>query len=247
MAAMQHPEICNPWSPADVRYQYSARDPIMSSMTLLVFAAASASLLLGQEAPLDSAEGRILGVIPNNKTVPELAPAFMPLAKRQKFNLALKDTVDPFTFVLAGFYSGIAQWQNDFPQFGQGSAAYGKRYGAAYADQAIGNYLTEAILPSMLHQDPRYFRKGSGGTWRRVGYAVTRSVVTRNDAGRNVFNYSEIVGNALGAGISNLYYPASKSDAGEAGEKLAVQLVSDGAFNVLLEFWPDLRHAILKR
>ena len=247
-------------------YAYCARPgQIMSWMTLLVFAA-GACVLAGQERTPpetrpDSAfpdatlpgsdpsagEGRILGVIPNNKTVPQFTPLNMPLGRRQKFNLALKDTVDPFTFVLAGFYAGIAQWQNDFPQFGQGSAAYGKRFGASYADQAVGNYLTEAILPSLLHEDPRYFRKGSGGGWQRVRYAVTRSVVTRNDAGKNVFNYSEIVGNALGAGISNLYYPATKSELGETSEKFAVQIVSDGAFNILLEFWPDMRHAILKR
>lgn len=234
----------------------------MSWMTLLVFAA-GASLLAGQDAIAEASalpmtapiaapdpvttEGRILGVIPNNKTVPEIAPAYTPLATHQKFNLALKDTVDPFTFVLAGFYAGVAQWQNDFPQYGQGSAAYGKRFGAAYADQAIGNYLTEAILPALLHQDPRYFRKGSGRTWRRVCYAVTRTVVTRKDTGKNTFNYSEIVGNAMGAGISNLYYPASRSPGEETGEKFAVQVVSDSAFNILLEFWPDMRHAILKR
>jgi|HubBroStandDraft_6_1064221.scaffolds.fasta_scaffold58085_2 hypothetical protein len=233
----------------------------MSWTTLLVFAAGAllpTGLLAGQDAvPEGSAppiaapdpltpEGRILGVIPNNKTVPEISPAYTPLATRQKFNLALKDTVDPFTFVLAGFYAGVAQWQNDFPQYGQGSASYGKRFGAAYADQAIGNYLTEAILPALLHQDPRYFRKGTGGTWRRVAYAVTRTVVTRKDTGKNTFNYSEIVGNAMGAGISNLYYPASRSPGEETGEKFAVQVVSDSAFNILLEFWPDMRHAILK-
>ena len=213
---------------------------------------AGAFLLCGQEPPPSpdapsQDEGRILGVIPNNKTVQQLIPSDGPLVAREKFKLAFKDTIDPFTFVLAGFYSGIAQWQNDFPTFGQGGTGYAKRFGAAYADQAVGNYMTEAILPSLLHEDPRYFRKGTGTKWRRINYALTRTFVTRTDAGRNRFNYSEIVGNAAAAGISNFYYPASERTAGETAEKFAVQVVSDSAFNVLLEFWPDMRRAIFKK
>jgi hypothetical protein len=197
--------------------------------------------------PASPEEGRILGVIPNNKTAPQLAPVEAPLTPRGKFSLAFKDTVDPFTFVSAGFYAGVAQWQDDYAPFGQGGTGYAKRFGAAYADQAIGNYMTEAIFPSLLHQDPRYFRKGSGGPWRRVSYALSRTIITRTDTGRKAFNYSEIAGNAVAAAISSAYYPASVRTAGEAGEKLTVQLVSDSAFNVLLEFWPDMRHAIFRK
>ena len=131
--------------------------------------------------------------------------------------------------------------------FGQGGTGYAKRFGAAYADQAIGNYMTEAIFPSLLHQDPRYFRMGRGRPWRRVSYALSRTVITRTDTGRKTFNYSEIGGNAVAAAISNAYYPASERTAGEAGEKLTIQLVSDSAFNILLEFWPDMRHAIFRK
>ncbi len=184
--------------------------------------------------------------MPNNKTVP-LAPFETPLTPRDKFNLPYKDTVDPFTYVLAGFYAGVDQWQNYYAPFGQGGTGYAKRFGAAYADQAIGNYLTEAILPSLLHQDPRYFRKGTGGPWRRVSYALSRTLITRTDTGKRTFNYSEVAGNAAAAAISNVYYPASERTAGETGEKLTIQLVSDSAFNVLLEFWPDMRHAIFKK
>lgn len=164
-----------------------------------------------------------------------------------KFTLAFKDTIDPFTFVLAGFYAGVAQWQDDYPSYGQGASGYGKRIGAAYADQAIGNYFTEAIVPSLLHQDPRYFRKGSGRKRTRLTYALSRTIVTRTDRGRSTFNYSEWGGNAAAAGISTLYYPASQRTWGETGEKLAIQIISDSAFNVLLEFWPDMKRLILKR
>jgi hypothetical protein len=214
---------------------------------------ASATFIQGQD-PQSSAdprslseEGRILGVIPNNKTVPQLAPQEAALTPREKFDLAFKDTFDPFTFVAAGFYAGVAQWQNDYAPFGQGGTGYAKRFGAAYADQAIGNFMTEAIFPSLLRQDPRYFRMGRGRPWRRVSYALTRILITRTDTGRKTFNYSELAGNATAAAISTVYYPASVRTAGEVGEKLTIQLVSDSAFNVLLEFWPDMRHAIFKK
>src|SRR6516225_3263163 len=102
-------------------------------------------------------DGRVLGVIPAHKIISTTSLAIEPLAPRGKFNLAFKDTVDPFTFVSAAFYGGIAQWQNDYPGYGQGAQGYSKRFAAAYADQAIGNYLTEAIFPVLLRQDPRYF------------------------------------------------------------------------------------------
>jgi len=219
-----------------------------------------ASLLIGQDiatpegdrqaAPpvaADEPEGRIFGVIPNNKTVPRTAPSEEPLSTAQKFRLATKDTTDPFTVVLAAFYAGIAQWQDDFPTWGQGGKAYGKRFGAAYGDQVIGNYLTEAILPVLFHEDPRYFRKGSGTKWHRIDYALSRVLITRTDRGTNRFNYSEILGNGLAAGISNLYYPATERSVGETGEKFAFQIVSDSAFNILLEFWPELKHEIFRK
>jgi hypothetical protein len=196
----------------------------------------------------DEPEGRIFGVIPNNKTVPPAkALAEEPLTVRQKFKLATKDTTDPFTIVLAAFYAGIAQWQDDFPTWGQGGAAYGKRFGAAYGDQVFGNYLTEAIFPALFHEDPRYFRKGIGTKRQRVNYALSRVVITRTDRGTNRFNYSEIVGNGVAAGISNLYYPATERSVGETAEKFAVQMVSDSAFNILLEFWPELKHTIFRK
>ena len=189
-------------------------------------------------------DGRVFGVIPNNKTAGQVAA---PLTAGDKFHLAFRDTVDPFTFVLAGFNAGVSQWGNGAPAFGQGAAGYAKRFGAAYADQAVGNYLAEAILPSLLREDPRYFRMGTGSKWRRTKYALTRVVVTRTDAGRAQFNYSEIVGNAAAAGIATLYYPATERTAGESGERYGVQIGSDAAFSVLLEFWPDMKRALLRR
>ncbi len=196
---------------------------------------------------VDPEAGRIFGVIPDNKIVPS-SRRFTeePLNAREKFGLAWKDSIDPYTFVLAGFYAGIAQWQDDYPAWRLGSGGYAKRFGAAYADQAVGNYLTEGILPALLHEDPRYFRRGTGGGWARIGYALTRVMITRTDRDGNEFNYSEIVGNAAAAGISDLYYPRSEATLGETGEKFAIQMVSDAAFNILLEFWPDMRRTVFR-
>jgi hypothetical protein len=205
----------------------------------------AARFAAGQDSDPD--EGRIFGMIPNNKTVAQPAALPMALTPGEKFHLAFRDTVDPFTFVLAGFNAGVAQWKDAFPSFGQGGGAYAKRFGAAYADQAIGNYFTEAFVPTLLREDPRYFRRGTGGKWRRTKYALTRVVVTRTDTGRARFNSSEIVGNAAATAISNLYYPASERTVGESSERLCVQLMSDSAFNVLLEFWPDMRHALFRK
>jgi hypothetical protein len=195
----------------------------------------------------DPEAGRILGILPDNKIVSSTKAATEePLTTRAKYVLAFRDTTDPSTFLLAGFYAGIAQWQNDYPSWKLGAAGYGRRLGAAYADQAVGNYLTEAILPALLREDPRYFRKGTGGGWSRTAYALTRVLITRTDRGRNDFNYSEFIGNGAAAGISNLYYPHSEATLGETGEKFAVQVVSDAAFNIILEFWPDMRRVVAR-
>lgn len=209
--------------------------------------AATGSAASGPSVSDEPEAGRVLGLIPDNKIVSsQNAATEEPLTIREKFALASKDTIDPFTFVLAGFYAGVAQWQNDYPAWRQGAQGYGKRFGAAYADQAIGNFFTEGIVPALAHEDPRYFRKGMGSAWSRIGYAMSRTVVTRSDNGGSQFNYSEIAGNAASAGMSNLYYPAADRTWGETGEKFAIQVASDSAFNVLLEFWPDMRRAVLK-
>jgi hypothetical protein len=102
--------------------------------------------------------------------------------------------------------AGVSQAENSEPGYGQGAVGYGKRFGASAADGTIENLLTGAILPSILHQDPRYFQSGQGGFWRRAGYSVSRIFVTRTDSGGHQFNYSEIVGSGMSAGISTYSY-----------------------------------------
>jgi hypothetical protein len=188
----------------------------------------------------------ILGVVPNYATVNDPS-MYKPIRVSDNFKLAAQDSFDPFSWVIVGVYAGVAQWGNDYKQFGQGAQGYAKRYGAAFADGTISNFMTEGILPTLLHQDPRYFRMAAGSPWKRTGYALTRVVVTRSNAGLARFNSSEIAGTLAAAGIANLYYPAGNRSVGETFEKFAVNIVSDAGFNVLREFWPDMRRKVLHK
>jgi hypothetical protein len=187
----------------------------------------------------------ILGILPNYNTTN--MGHFDPITVKEKFKIATLDTFDPFSWVVTGLYAGVAQWQNDYRGFGQGATGYAKRYGAAFSDQAIGGYLVEGVLPALLHEDPRYFRLGRGGAWKRAGYAVSRVLVTRTDSGAWRFNTSEVAGNMIAASLANLYYPASDRTAGETIEKFSISMVNDAGFNVLKEFWPDMKHKLLHR
>jgi hypothetical protein len=120
-----------------------------------------------------------------------------------------------------------------------------KRYATAYGDQVIGDYMVEAIFPVALHQDPRYYRMAQGGFFRRTVYAISRILITRCDAGVTQFNYSQVAGTAAGAAIANLYYP-DRTFSGTM-QRFAIQLASGGVFNVLKEYWPDLRQKLSGR
>ena len=185
----------------------------------------------------------ILWVIPNYRS-DENGAEFKPLRPGEKFKLAVDDSFDPTAFLVAGVFAGSSMAQRQYPSFGQGAAGFGKYYGGAFADQAIGNMMTEALLPIALRQDPRYFTKGKGGFLKRTGYAISREVITRNDDGRNQFNTSELLGNAIAAGISNVYYPAADRSFANTANKWGQQIGLDTGFNIAKEFWPDIRRKL---
>jgi hypothetical protein len=188
----------------------------------------------------------ILWLIPNYRAE-EVSDVFHPLSPKEKFKLALSDSFDPSAFLVAGFVAGINMAETQTPSFGQGAEGFAKYYGASFADQAVGNFMTETVFPIALRQDPRYFVKGSGGFWKRSGYAISREVITRGDNGKNQFNGSEIAGNAVAAGISNVYYPAAERTLGKTATKWGQQLALDTFFNVVKEFWPDVRQKVLHK
>lgn len=149
---------------------------------------------------------RVLGVIPNYYVVYDANPA--PLAKKQKFQLAWRSTLDPVNIVGTGLFAGFEQMNNTFSGYGQGASGYAKRYAAAFSDGAIATFLGGAVLPMAFHQDPRYRFQGSGTVMSRARHAVASVVICRSDTNKRMFNYSNVIGNFASAGLSNAYYPA---------------------------------------
>jgi uncharacterized membrane protein YedE/YeeE len=188
---------------------------------------------------------RVLGVLPNYRTANESA-VYTPIPAKQKFVIASKDSFDYPLLMLGAVIAGLGQWSNDNPSFGQGVAGFARRFGTSYADQAIGNMMTEAIYPAFLHQDPRYFRRGHGSNLSRTFYAASRVFVTRTDAGSWRFNYSEVLGNATAVAISNSYYPDNRTVSANV-EKLGQQIGIDAISQVLKEFWPDVKRKLFER
>jgi len=186
---------------------------------------------------------RILWIFPNYRAV-SADTQLPPLSFKEKFWLATEDSFDYSSFVSAGMIAGVSQANKSYPEFGQGAKGFGRYYWHAVADQAVGNYLTEAIVPAVTHEDPRYYTLGHGGFLKRAGYAVSRLLITRTDSGARTFNFSEIVGNGAGAGISDTYYPGRERTWTKTGQKWVTQIGLDGAFNILKEFWPDINHSV---
>ena len=188
---------------------------------------------------------RILGIIPNYRTFPSLQN-YEPLTAGEKFKIATQDSFDRGTVALAVLFGGEGQLTNANRSFGQGAAGFGRYVGAAYGDFVIGDYMTEAVFPTLLHQDPRYFRRGTGSGWSRLEYAVRQIFWTHRDSGGMQFNYSEVIGNSTAVAISNAYYVNNRT-AGDATSKLGMQLGVDMASNVLKEFWPDLERKFRRK
>lgn len=189
---------------------------------------------------------RIFDVLPNFGTV-ENTQSLKPIKTRQKFQLATAGVFDWGDYAFNGILSALGQARNDPPSWGQGWGAYAHRYGASFADNGIGTYMTCAIYPSLLREDPRYYQMGQGSFSRRFSYSLSRLFVTRTDSGNKRFNYSESVGNATAAAISNIYHPAEDRTAAKNVKSMVFLILYDGLSNELKEFWPDIRRKVLHK
>jgi hypothetical protein len=164
----------------------------------------------------------------------------VPLSTGQKYQLFFKSATDPWPFVLTAFGAGIDQADNSFPEYGQGVQGYAKRYGAAYTDYFTGNLLGNAVLAGILKEDPRYFQKGTGSFGSRFLWAATSTVWCKRDSGSWGPNYANVIGNLMGASISNLYYPAPERTVGDTlgrGFTVTAQAIIGSE---VIEFWPDM-------
>ena len=196
-----------------------------------------------QQAPQqsDTSHDRLFWALPNFLTV-ENAENVPPLTAGQKFKLVARGIYDPMEFVLVGFVAGLGQASDSDPSYGQGAQGYAKRYGTAYGDNAIENFMAYAVFPSVLHQDPRYYQMGQGGFRKRAVHAISRVVLTRSDSGQTQFNYSEILGAGSAAAISTYaYHPQSERSFGNVATVWGTQMGWDVATYLVKEFWPDLR------
>jgi Carboxypeptidase regulatory-like domain len=182
----------------------------------------------------DQEKQRVLGIIPNFYV--SYVPDAVALTSKQKFELAWRSSVDPFTFVAVGVIAGGQQAGNELRGYGQGAQGYGRRYGASYGDVVIGTFMGSAIMPSLLKQDPRYFYKGTGSNRSRFFYALASPFLCKGDNGRWQPNYSDVVGNFAAAGIANSYYPTSDRGAGYVAETALIRLGESAVASVFQEF-----------
>lgn len=214
------------------------RFPVFVAVSMISVALAGSAP--AQQAQPDTNENskRIFWIIPNFRTAP-MPAVYTPIAVRQKWNIATADTFDRGTFALAALFAGESQLTNSDRSFGQGVKGYAHYYVTSYADFAIGNFMTEAINPTLFHQDPRFFRKGRGSVGSRFVYAAGEIFLTHGDNGHRQFNFSEVLGNSTAVAISMSYYPEQRTAADAIG-KLGAQLGVDMAANILKEFAPDI-------
>jgi len=186
---------------------------------------------------------RILGILPNFRAV-SADVKLPPQTAKQKFITASEDSFDYSAIFVPLAIAGYDLGSNPDPEFGTGGVAYGRYLWHAVVDQTSENFLVEAIVPSITHEDNRYYTLGHGGFFKRTGYALTRVVVTRSDSGKQVFNASEVVGAGTSAGLSSLYYPTRERSFGNTGDQWGLNLGIDALSFVVKEFWPDVNHAL---
>lgn len=190
---------------------------------------------------------RVFGVLPTFNTT-YLGADTVSMTAKQKFGLAFRSAVDPMAFGVAAIIAGAGELDGENSGFPWGPKGYFERAGAAYLDSFDGAMIGNAILPSILHQDPRYFRMGHGTKTRRLFYALGTTFLCKHDkTGKWEPNYSNFGGNIAAGAISNLYYPS-----GDGGIGLTItngMIVSaEGAFaSVLNEFWPDISRKLLHK
>ena len=189
-----------------------------------------------------------MGVIPDYQTVTALTGSVKALTPGQKWTLALKETVDPFNVLNAAMGAAFSQRGNQTPKYGEGGAAYARRFGAALADFGTQNFFSAGVLATLLHQDPRYYRKGPGqGVVRRAIYSISRLVIARQDSGEPAFNLSGVGGMVLGIAASNLYYPRVSVRGSVMACRVSTSLSGGVVGNLMSEFWPDLQKRLFQK
>jgi hypothetical protein len=242
--AQQIPQSAIPDSPDTVSQimgaAYSQSQDSSSSRPFTTQQGNTSPLPMDEQTPQTK---RILGIIPNFRAV-STSQVLPPQSAKEKFITATEDSFDYSAFVLPAVLAGYSMATRATPEFRQGAAGYGRYFWHSWVDQSSENYAVEFIVPTLTHEDIRYYTLGKGGFFKRTGYALSRAVVTRSDSGTATFNIGEVVGAGASAGISNLYYPASERTFGNTAQKWGLNVGIDAGTFVFKEFWPDINHAI---
>jgi hypothetical protein len=195
-----------------------------------------------QGASQDNAadDHRMFGVLPNFKTINDPDQPIVPMSAGEKFAL-VEHYFDPFTFVFTSITAGLEQATDEKAAYGQGAMGFSKRYAADFTDGFTNELFVTGVFPTLLHEDPRYYRLGRGNAWRRTGYALSRILIAHGDSGATRVNASEFLGNFVSGALSMTYYPPNQRSVGEVFTRMSVQIGYDSMFNVLKEFYPDLK------
>ena len=189
---------------------------------------------------------RILGLMPNFRAVSAGAIPPPPTPK-QAFIIATRNSFDYSSFVFVGITSLLAEGTNAHQQLGKGVAGFGRYYWRGFVDKTDGNCLAIFALPTVFHQDERYYAMGKGGIWKRAVYSATRVLITPDYHGHNSFNISELLGKGMAQRISLAYYPSGSRTAGALATKYGYAIGRDALTNVFREFWPDIAVHVLHR
>jgi subtilisin family serine protease len=197
-------------------------------------------------AGLNKQPKRILGLMPNYRAVSAgVIPP--PPTPKEAFKIATQNSFDYSSFLFVGVTSAMAMASKAHPALGQGMAGYGGYYWRGFVDKADGNYLVIFALPTVFHEDERYYSMGTGGVWKRAIYAASRVLITPDYHGHNTFNASEVFGRGIAQGISASYYPSQDRTAGALAIKYGYAIGRDALTNVFREFWPDIATHVLHR
>jgi hypothetical protein len=191
---------------------------------------------------------RILKIIPNYQTVENSNQNIAPMTAKEKWHLVWKNMVDPFNVGSAALGAAWSQATGTTPKYGRGTGALGERSGAAIGDFGSQTFFSTGVFATVLHQDPRYFRKGPQSRFLpRVADSLEQIVVARQDSGAKTFNASNFLGMAAGIGFSNIYYPPASRTGTVMRGRIVTSLTGDAMGNLLSEFWPDIRRKLFHK
>ncbi len=196
-------------------------------------------------APSDRAPQtkRILGIIPNFRSV-STDEKLPPQSAKDKFTEATHDSFDYSSVFIPAMLAAYSLGTDADPEFGTGATGYGRYFWHAAVDQTSENYMVEFIVPVITREDTRFYTLGRGGFFKRTGYALSRTFVTRTDSGSETFNFSEVIGSGASSGISSLYYPSRERNFSNTATEWGIDIGIDAASFVAKEFWPDVNRRL---